>query len=159
MIGSPVTSPLPAPDLGTPDGASRPATPTLHDGADDLARGGGFGSRFVARDDVARLQDAELALEGTTDVRPVSGAGAVLGPGRRVEPLAEPILLVAGERGSPAEAGPLGEGLDAPRIVPRDPGPDRAGAAVEGRGDLLGGPALLGEDDGLVPPPGPAPSC
>jgi hypothetical protein len=108
-------------------------------------------------DALERVHRAELAIEDASDVRSMQGAGAVPGPRRRVEPPAEPILLVAGKRGGPAGSGPLGQRLDASRVVAGGPGLDRASAAVQRRGDLLGGSSPFSEDDGLIPLPGSPP--
>jgi hypothetical protein len=99
---------------------------------------------------VNRLKVAKRAM-------PVQGAGDAPGARRRVEPPAEPVLLVGRQRGGPAGTWPLGKRPDAPGVLVLDPRLDRARAAVQRRGDLLGRLALLGEDDGLVPLPGAAP--
>jgi hypothetical protein len=48
----------------------------------------------------------------------------------------------------------LTEGLDAAAVVLGDPVLDGAERASQALGDMGGGPSLLGEQDGLDPPPG-----
>ena len=50
-------------------------------------------------------QHAELLLEDPADVGAPEGADAVLGPGRGVEPLLEPGVLLRGQRAAAVRAG------------------------------------------------------
>ena len=94
-------------------------------------------------------------LQDAAQVGAVEGADAVLGRGPGLQPLAEAGQLRPGQAGRSAGVGPLLQGLGAAAVVAGDPVLDGADAAAEGRGDLGGGAALGGEDDGLVAEPDP----
>ena len=93
---------------------------------------------------------AETFLDAIPDQRPVPGREAgVVGP--PVEPPGDFGLLLGREHPGLTGLGPINEPFGAARVITADPflhGP-RAGAQVVG--DLLGGSAADGQQDGTVP--------
>lgn len=95
---------------------------------------------------------AELGLQDAADVLAPQGAYPVpLGrPGG--EPVPEPPLLVARQRGLAAAAGPVGQCGGAAGVVPGDPGADLPLGQEHLPGDLRGGAAEEGQPHGGQPP-------
>jgi len=91
----------------------------------------------------------EFLLEDPSDVEPPEGADAVLGTGRGVQASLQLGVLPRVQSERAAAARSLVEGLDAAAIVLGDPILDGLERASEGVGDVLCGPTLLGEEDGL----------
>jgi hypothetical protein len=83
------------------------------------------------------------------DVAAPKGADTIVGTRRGVQALLQPGILLGIKpwRTSPARS--LVESLDPPAIVLGDPVLDGLEGASQGVGDILGGPSLFGEDDGL----------
>ena len=105
-------------------------------------------------DGLAAHQHPELAFEDPADIGGPEGTDAVLGPGRGVEPLPEPGVVLRVQGARPSGPGLLAERLDAAAVVLGDPVLDRAERASQALGDVRCGPSLLGEDDGLDSLPG-----
>src|SRR4029453_12827728 len=76
-------------------------------------------------------------------------ADPILGARRGVDPLAEAVLLVAGQDRRAAGVGPVRQRLQSAPVVGGDPGLDGATADAQGAGDLGCGIALLGQDNGF----------
>ena len=98
---------------------------------------------------------AEFLLQDAAQVLAPEGADAVLGLGPGLEALLEPPHIRSRQAGRASGVGPLLEGRNAPLVVAGNPGLNGAATASQGLGDLGGGVALLGEDDGLVTEPDP----
>jgi hypothetical protein len=98
---------------------------------------------------------AELRLEDPLQVAAAEGPGAIRGGRPGLEPLLEAEQSGPGQAGRPPGVGPLGPRLRPAAVGACDPVLDGADAAAEGLGDLGGGVALGGEDDGLVAEPDP----
>jgi hypothetical protein len=94
-------------------------------------------------------QGTEFLLEDSLDVESPEGADTVLGTGRGVQAQLQPRVLIRVQSRRAAAAGSLVEGLDPPAIVLGDPVLDRLERTPQGVGDVLGGPPLFGEGDGL----------
>jgi hypothetical protein len=105
-------------------------------------------------DGLAAQQDPELAFEDPAEIDAPEGTDAVLGPGRGVEPLPEPRIVLRGQGAWPSGPGLLAERLDAAAVVLGDPVLDRAERAGQALGEVGSGPSLLGEEDGLDSLPG-----
>ena len=99
--------------------------------------------------------DAEFLLKDAAQVPAAEGADAILGPGPGLQPRSEPRHILLRQAGRASGVGPLLKGRDAPLVVAGDPGLNGAARTSQGLGDRLGGVALLGQDDGLVPHPEP----
>ena len=104
-------------------------------------------------DGLAAHRHPELAPEDAADVGRPEGADAIPGRRRGVEPLLEPGVVLRVEPPGSSGPRPLVEGLDAAAVVLGDPVLDGAERAAQAPCDVRGGPSLLGEDDGLEPPP------
>jgi transposase len=105
-------------------------------------------------DGLAAHRHPEFTLEDPADIGGPEGAGAIIGPGRGVEPLHEPGIVLRGQRAWPSGPGLLAERLEAAAVVLGDPVLDRAERASQAPGGKRCGPSLLGEDDRLDPLPG-----
>jgi len=105
-------------------------------------------------DGLAAHQDPELAFEDPADIGGPEGTDAVLGPGRGVESLLEPGVVLRGQGAWPSRSGLLAERLDAAPVILGDPVLDGAERASRAPGDVRCGPSPLGEDDGPDPLPG-----
>jgi hypothetical protein len=98
---------------------------------------------------------AELVLQDALQVAAGERAEAVLGRRSGFQPLWEAEQFRSGEVGSASGVGPLGEGQRTALIGAGDPLLDGADTPAESLGDLGGGAALEGEDEGLVAEPHP----
>ncbi len=93
--------------------------------------------------------DAEFLLEDPLDVESPQGANIVLGTGQLVQALLQPGVLLRVQPWRTPATRSLVEGLDPPAIVLGDPILDGLERASQGLGDVLCGPSLFGQDDGL----------
>src|SRR5262249_13551801 len=98
-------------------------------------------------------QDAEFLLQDPTDIGSPEGTDTIFGPRWSLQALLQPGILLGVEQGRSPAARPLVERLETAAVVLRDPVLDGAERTAQGRSDVLGGAALLGEDDGLNAPP------
>jgi len=94
-------------------------------------------------------QDAEFQLQDPSDITAPERADSVFGPRWCVQALLEPGILPGVQPWRSPAAWPFVECLEAPAVVLSDPVLDGAERTAQGRSDVLGGAAPLGEDDGL----------
>ena len=99
-------------------------------------------------DGLQRSQHAELDLQDAADVLAAQRADAVGLGGAGAEPVAEPALLLGGERSAPAAPGPVGQGVEAAVVVARHPGADLSVGEQNLGSDGRGGPAQQCQPDG-----------
>jgi hypothetical protein len=99
-------------------------------------------------DRLQRAEHAELDLQDASDVLAAQDADAV-GLGRALaEALAQPVLLLGGERAVPAASRLVGQGVEAAVVVARHPGADLAVGEQDLGGDGRRGPAQEGQPHG-----------
>jgi len=96
---------------------------------------------------------AEFALENPPDVAAPEGADTVLRARRGVQALLHAGVVHRVQQRRPPAAGSVMKRLDPPDVVLGDPVLDGFEGAPQGVGDVLGGPPLLGEEDGLSAAP------